>query len=150
MLLWSLFPRTLRVSKHGGYSSRNSAESLWAQAFLIDIISHPPFSSLLKSIFHWYFAKNPLFHNNFLFTLSALRNTYSMHQLHKWQFESILLQLDIFHWFFSSEDHSSEFSLLILLTSVSPFLLYAQCLLHFLYLNVDCWLQLFFDFIPWS
>lgn len=58
---------------------------------LIDIISHSPFSLLLKTIFHWYFAKDPaLFHKNVLFALSALTNTYSMHQLHKWQFESIL------------------------------------------------------------
>lgn len=44
-----------------------------------------------------------------------------MHQLNKRQFESILPQLDIFHWFFSSEDHLLDFSFLILLTSIFLF-----------------------------
>lgn len=44
-----------------------------------------------------------------------------MHQLNKRQFESILPQLDIFHWFFSSEDHLLDFSFLILLASISLF-----------------------------
>lgn len=78
------FPE-LSASKRDGYSSRNSAESPGStHFFLIDITSHPSSSLLLKSMFHWCFSKNPaLFHNNFLFALSELKNSYSLHQLHK-------------------------------------------------------------------
>lgn len=119
--------------------------------FLIDIISHPPFSLLWKSVISLVLCQESCsVHNNVLFLLSTLRNVYSMHQLHKWQFESTLPQLDVFPWFFSGY-HLLGFSFRFLCVCVSPFFLYAWFLLHFVHLNVNWWLHLLLDFItrPW-
>ena len=49
LFLWSLFPRTLGVSKRGGYASRNSAESLQEESFFSKLTL---FHTLLFP-FHW-------------------------------------------------------------------------------------------------
>lgn len=104
--------------------------------FLIDIISHSPFSLLWKSVISLVLCQGSCsVHNNVLLLLSTLRNVYSMHPLHKWQFESTLPQLDVFSWFFSWY-HLSGFFLSVSLYVCVSFL--PVCMVPFAFSAFKC------------